>query len=114
MAKTITEVARRALVMLGKLPIGQTPTSTQENDLIDAYNQVYSKLEQDKLVTWSSTDDIPDEFVNPIASLIAAERAEGIPNGRYQRLVLRASVATKEIAATINGEYVNPRRYTDY
>ena len=114
MAKTIAECRNRALVKLGKLALGQTPTSALANDMEDAYNQVYARLELKGLVTWSSTDSIPDEYVEDITSLMAFERAEGIPNDRYVRIANDASRAPLNIAALIAGPYTNPREYTDY
>lgn len=114
MAKTIAEVRNRALVMLGKLPLGQTPASALANDMEDAYNQVYARLEARGLVTWSSTDSIPDEFVEDVTALMAFERAEDIPESRYVRIASAAQRAPANISATIAGRWTNPRPYTDY
>ena len=114
MAKTIAECRNRALIKLGKLAIGQTATSALANDMEDAYDQVYAKLESRGLVAWSSTDSIPDDFVEDITSLMAFERAEGIPNDRYVRIANDAGRAIGNISATISGPYTNPREYTDY
>jgi hypothetical protein len=114
MAKTKAEVRNRALVMLGKLPLGQTPTSAMANDMEDAYDQVYARLNSRNMVTWSSTDNIPDEFVEDITALMAFERSEGIPAERYARVRESASRAFRNISALISGPYTNPREYTDY
>ena len=114
MAKTKAELRNRALVMLGKLPLGQTPTAALANDMEDVYDQVYRRLELRGLVTWSSADSIPDEFVEDITALMAFERSEGIPDSRYNRIASAASRAVNSISAVISGEWTNPREYADY
>lgn len=114
MAKTIAECRNRALVKLGKLPLGQTPDGASADDMEDAYTQVYARLARRGVVSWSPTDSIPDEFVEDIVSLMAFERAEGIPDSRYMRLMGDANRAFGNICATHSGKWVNPRKVTDY
>ncbi len=114
MAKTIAECRNRALVKLGKLPLGQTPGSALSSDMEDAYDQVYQRLKSRGLVTWSSTASIPDEFVEDIVALMAYERSEGIPNDRFVRIREAATSAVVNISATISGKWTNPREYTDF
>ena len=114
MPKTKAEVRDRALIDLGKLALGQTPTAALANDMEDVYDQVYARLENRGLVTWSSTDSIPDAFVEDISALMAFERAKGIPRDRYERIKEAAVAAVKGISATIAGSYTNPRKLTDY
>lgn len=114
MAKTIEEVRNRALVMLGKLALGATPTGALAADMEDVYDQVYAKLERRGMVTWSNTDDIPDEFVEDVTSMMAFERSEGIPADRYARIADAAARAYGNIAALIDGKWTNSRKYRDY
>jgi hypothetical protein len=114
MAKTKAELRNRALVMLGKLPLGQTPTGALADDMEDAYDQIYARLDSRNMVTWSSTDSVPDEFVEDITALMAFERSEGIPNDRYVRIRDAASRAFGNISALISGPYTNPREYADF
>ena len=114
MAKTIAEVRNRALNMLGKLPVGHTPTGAVSSDMEDVYDQVYARLELMGLVTWSSTGSIPDEYIEDVSSLMAFERSEGIPDGRYARIRDAAGRATKSISARVSGTWDNPREYTDF
>lgn len=114
MAKTKAEVRNRALVMLGKLPMGQTPSSVLADDMEDVYDQVYADLKARGLVTWSSTDSVPDEFVDQIATLMASRRSEGIPNDRYVRITAASTGAIKSISRIIEGKWVNSREYMDY
>ena len=114
MAKTKAELRNRALQMLGKLAVGQTPAAAISNDMEDVYDQVYAKLEKRGLVSWGPSDSVPDEFVEDISALMAYERSEGIPNDRYIRIRDAAGSATSTISAMIAGKYSNPREYTDY
>lgn len=114
MARTITEVRDRALFILGKLARGQTATGELADDMDRAYDQIYQSLETQNLVSWGSTDDIPDEFVEDIALLIAFERSESIPTERFQRIGVRVQGSLERIAAKINKSYQSPFTSEDY
>lgn len=114
MARTIAEVRDRALVILGKLARGQTAEGGLKDDIERAYNQIYSSLETQNLVSWGSTDDIPDEFVEDVALLTAWERSESIPNERFQRISVRVQGALERIAAKINKSYQSPFTSENY
>lgn len=114
MSKTKAEIRNRALQLLGELAIGATPTADLANDMEDVYDQVYARLESRGLVTWSSTDPVPDEFVEDIAAMMAFDRAEGVPPERYSRIANAAATATQSISAVISGRWINRREYTDY
>ena len=114
MAKTKAECRNRALRKLGKLAIGQTAEAGIASDMEDAYDQVYARLEQLGLVTWSSTDSVPDEFVEDITAMMAFERSEGVPDARYIRIRDDASRALLSISNYIAGEYENPRDCEDF
>lgn len=114
MAKTKAEVRNRALVILGKLARGQTAEAGLAADMDDAYDQVYDALKKQNMVSWSSTDSIPNEFVQDVALLMAMSRAESAPNERYQRVMLMAQGAYSRIAANINGEYESPFTNEDF
>lgn len=114
MPKTKSQLRDRALVMLGKLSLGQTPPAALADDMEDVYDQIYAKLEKRGLVTWSSTDSVPDEFVEDVTSLMAFERSEGIPDTRYLRIKEAAAAALKTITHNIDPHWKNPRKFTDY
>lgn len=118
MSKTATEVRNRALWKLGRVPRGSTATGAIADDMDDAYTQVYAELNLMGLVTWASTDSIPDEFVEPIVNLMCLRRSEGISQERLQKLIVdagpRGELAKLDISALISGTYQDPREYTDY
>lgn len=108
MARTIAEVRNRALFITGKLARNQTAKGELADDMERAYDQIYSSLETQNLVSWGSTDDIPDEFVEDIALLMAFERSEGIATERFQRIAVRVQGSLSRIAAKINKSYQSP------
>lgn len=114
MAKTKAELRNRALTKLGKLHLGETPEAALASDMEDVYDQVYARLELKGMVTWSSTDSVPDEFVEDITSIMAFERAEGIPEARYVRLAGDANRAFINISSTISGKWTNPREVENF
>ncbi len=111
---TRDQIANRVLQSLGKLPVGQTPTSAMQNDILNAISSVEGRLRQDGLASWLPTEDIPDRFIDPFVALVASERGEGVPAQIYQRIMMRASQARKEIANQQNGPILNNRKYRDY
>jgi len=114
MPKTKAECRNRALRKLGKLAIGQTAESQLAADMDDAYDQTYARLAEMGLVTWGPADSVPDEFVEDVVSIMAFERSEGIPDGRYARLRDDASRALVGISAYISGTYECPRDVEDF
>lgn len=114
MARTIAEVRDRALVILGKLARGQTAEGGLAADMDRAYDQIYKSLETQNLVSWGSTDDIPDEFVEDVALLMAFERSESIPSERFQRVAVRGQGSLERIAAKINKSYQSPFTAENY
>jgi hypothetical protein len=114
MAKTSAELRNRALRKLGKLALGATATGAMADDMDDAYNEVYAKLDNLGLVTWASTEDIPDEYCHDVVSLMAYERADGIPTERLAKIQADSLSAILNISAQIAGKWVNPESVSDY
>ena len=114
MSRTIAEVRDRALVILGKLARGQTAEGGLADDMERAYDQIYSSLETQTLVTWGPTEDIPTEYVEDIALLMAFERSESIPSERFQRIAIRVQGAIERIAAKMNRSYESPFTAEDF
>jgi len=113
MARTKAEIRDRALRKLGRLALGQVAESNLAAEIEEAYDQVFDELKSENLVTWTS-ESVPNEFAEPVASLVAFARSEGVPTERYQRIAVDALSAKMKIAGLINGTYSNPRDYTDY
>ncbi len=73
---TTTEMRQKAAERLYIVGRGQTVKSQDQNDLDNAYTEVYGELDVKGLTTWSSTDDIPDEFVNDIVAMMSRRRLD--------------------------------------
>lgn len=114
MAKTKAEVVKRALRMMNKLALGQTPSGELNSDMEDAYDEVYAKLARLDIANWSSTGSVPTEYVEDVAALVAAERSHNLPNDLYQKIIIRASRSIINISAMNQGKSTSHREYRDY
>jgi len=85
---TQAEIRLRALIKLGTGSRTETPVSYLTNDMINAYNEVYLRLQELDIAYWGQTSDVPDEVANEVAVLMAWRRVNdyGIGNDRYTRL----------------------------
>lgn len=107
---TLAEIRVKAAKKLGLLGVGQTLRSTIDDDLTDAYTEVYAEIESLDLATWSSTDNIPDHFVSAVVAWVAGARVDeySVPDNKYQRVVTEASGAEAKLrrlqAEALQGE----------
>jgi len=92
MSVTAAEIRNKALKKLGVFGTGQIAASEKSADLDQAYLEVYAQLSRRHLVTWDLDEEIPDEFVQAVAALVADSRKDEyrIPNDLYQRITLDA------------------------
>lgn len=97
---TVSEVQTRALRRLGVLARGQTARAEDESEMSEAYAELYSMLDKKSLAVWGDVDDeVPDEYVDPIASLLAFSRVDeySVPVQRYQRLAAKDALALPKL-----------------
>lgn len=91
---TKAQVRNKALKKLKALEEGEAPTNEVIADVEAAYDELYAFLATKNAVTWDSDEDIPDEAVRPIVSILSAEMADDFlgdsQEGRYQRLQIEA------------------------
>lgn len=92
---TAAKIREKALNKLGVSSTGQTTQSAIQEDLDDAYTEVYAMLDALGLTTWDSDEEVPDEMVIPVVFLVAGARKDeyNIPNDRYQRVATDGSIA---------------------
>ena len=65
---TKAEIAKKVLRKLKVLSFGQTPP-VEDSDIVEAvYDELHADLTEDNIITWGSTDDIPDEAVRAIVT----------------------------------------------
>jgi len=86
---TSAQIRQTAAENMGIHGEGETLPSYESADLDQAITEVYGMLRQLNLVTWASTDNVPDEVASPFAMLVACERAikYQIPDNRYMRIL---------------------------
>jgi hypothetical protein len=82
-AQQIREQAATKLQILGE---GETLESYEVADLNQAYTEVYAELQAINLAAWDEASDVPDQYANYVASLVADQRARNyqVPADRYQ------------------------------
>ena len=98
---TSAQIRTTAAENLGILAEGETLPSFEVGDLNQAITEVYNELRRMNLVTWASTDAIPDEFARSFAMMVAESRAVKyqVPTERYQRIKVEAMEATMRFRA---------------
>lgn len=111
---TISKIVDRAATELGKKATGQGTKGSVSDDLTQAYQEVWKMLHRKNLVTWSQTDDIPEEYCNPIVFLVAAQRLHGVSDSRFARITAQAATATNIIKSIKEGIWQNPTEVEDY
>lgn len=86
---TLAAIREKTAKKLGLFGTAQTLRSTIDDDLTDAYTEVYAELESLDLATWASTDAVPDQFVSAIVTWMAYTRVDeyAVPDNKYQRIV---------------------------
>jgi len=89
---TSGEIRDKSAKKLGIFGTGQNLRGDIATDLDNAYTEVYAMLDTRNLTTWDSDEDIPDEFVSSVVSLVADARKNeyAIPDNRYLRISLDA------------------------
>ena len=89
---TSAELRNKALRKLGVFGTGQTPSAQKQADLDASYVEVYAELSSRSLTTWDSDEDIPEEYVSSMVSLMADSRKDEyrVPNDIYQRITIDA------------------------
>lgn len=93
---TLAALRKLALSKLGVYEHGQSIDSEADADLSAAYQEYYDELLHLGLVSWSSTDDVPGRFVQPIADRIAYMRALNYSVSAERLQVLSADSSTAE------------------
>lgn len=81
------ELRDQVLEYLGKKVIGQTASYNQQTDIEQAIDETYADLQADRLLTFSTTGDVPDNVTPHIKLLVALKRCSSISEERYARLM---------------------------
>lgn len=85
---TAAQIRDRAATRLGILGEGETLPSYESADLDDSYTEIYAQLGALSLAVWDFDDEVPDEYVSPVVTMVAFNRIDdySVSNDRYSRL----------------------------
>lgn len=89
------------LEYLGRKVVGQAASNKDQVDIEQAIDEVYVDLQSDKIMTWSTTGDVPTGVVPHVKALAGYRRSSGLSTERYQRVLSDASIAKREIKRII-------------
>lgn len=73
---TESEIAEKVLQKLGILQNGATANANDLAIVTGKYDSFYANLDTLNLVSWGSTDDIPEKHIIPVVGLLARECLE--------------------------------------
>lgn len=107
MSVTRAEIANRALRRCGALAFGQATDTIRTAAALQAYDEVYSYLEELGIIEWASTAAVPNEYAFFIVAMTAYNLADDIavPDSRYNRIARDAATAEKNIRRVYNNPY---------
>ena len=113
---TTTEIRDRAANDLGLLRLGQTLQSQDATRISSAYTEVYAMLKKDGLAAWTSTGDIPAEYVKYVIALVVDNcvNTYGVSDSRYQRLKIEVPGALREIRKLAAKDHASMEDPVDY
>ena len=116
MPVTKANVVKRAAEELGIIPVGQSLQSQHNTRITQGYTEVYRQLEEEELATWASDGNVPDKIAKHVISLVAENCLETYPvsNDRYQRILLAAEKARRQIPYFIRNEHNEDSDGVDY
>ncbi len=89
---TPAQIIEKAATKLALLGEGQTLGAANTEILSAASTEVYAVLQQLGLATWDESSNVPDQYTNAFATLIAESRLLDFPQPqeRYQTIKLEA------------------------
>jgi hypothetical protein len=84
-----------------------TPDSNDTAIIEAAYDQVYATLKTRHLVSWAPSGEVPDECVNPVVYLTAAQRLSlfTVPLDAQQYILSQAATAVGDLTEVLALDY---------
>ena len=117
---TKSEAQQRAFEILTGHPIGQGLDSEDDTRMSEAYDEVYARLQVEKLAIWDSSGAMPPEVETSFLYLMCDLKKDmySISNERYQRITLVAGKdgedAIRNIRKMVEPSYENLDPITDF
>ncbi len=116
---TPLEVKNSALRSLGVIRFRGAADPEHQAEISEAYDELYARLKDEELVSWSATGNIPAKWATTVIDLLAFSRANqfSVSNDRFARLAGAASVAERYKFVLNADDYTPPveeEEPTDY
>lgn len=110
------EIRNRAAQELGILTLGQDLPANHATRITQGYAEVYAQLKEDGRATWAYSDDVPNEMAQHVVFLIAENclGTYGVSESRYQRIMMGAQNARREIEKYSVSNYESQEEAVDY
>jgi hypothetical protein len=96
---TAIDARNRAAFMLGILGEGDVLRDDHTADMDAAYTEIYARLSAKSIAWWDEDDEIPDECITHVATMMAFSRTDdySVSDSRYQRIAIRNAIAIPEM-----------------
>lgn len=113
---TASELRDRAAQELGLLQPGQSLAANHAARVTQGYAEVFEKLKKDGFAAWAYSGDVPNEFVQELAFMIAENclGTYGVSEARYNRIKIGAQEAKRDIQKFATEDYVSQEEPEDY
>jgi hypothetical protein len=108
------ELRDQVLEYLGKKVIGQPAANNLQVDIEQAIDEVYADLKRDHILTWPTTGEVPNDCLPYVKYLVGFSRSTGLSPERYQRVLMNASSAKRELRKIVAPEYSPIDEAVDY
>lgn len=93
MSLSLSDLPKRVLQKLNVIEIGASVDSDHDALIDSAYLEVYESLVDEGLISWDSTESIPDGRVLAVISLVSEQVADEFELGQVQRAIVRSKAA---------------------
>ena len=113
---TKAEVRNKALKKLRVIAEGETPSSEIITDVEAAYDELHADLCTKDAITWDIDEDVPDEAVRSMVTVLASEVADdfAVDETRYQRLKFEAGQALNKLIYIASSDYISNETPAEY
>ena len=113
---TKSALRNKVLKKLRVIAEGETPSSEIITDVEATYDELHADLSTKKAITWDIDEDIPDEAVRSMVSIIAAEIADdfAVDEARYQRLKFESEQALRKLMFLASSTYIANETKSNY
>lgn len=89
---TRTEIIKKVLEKLNVIAEGDSPSADDTTTVGEYYDALLATLTERHVITWGASDEVPDDSVVPIVTIVAADCADfyAVEPQRVSRLMAAA------------------------